>query len=266
MKKIFLFLVAMVYCVGSVEATGHKFMKCNGYDIVLDNDSKHKTITVFKGGQSVFEFSEGSEPIDGIEVANYCKANILGNGMPVVVVMTGSDGPYSWDACYILELGAKFRVMQKIEVYEGEIEFVPQDVDKSYKIIVEDATCVHFVPWPFPYEKVTLKFDGDKFVFDKEAMKRKISKEEFDKLIADLSIKLTNDISSYERKRIVADEVMHLIYSGNGNFAMQLIDIVWRKYYDFAEFKSGLLETLIYSPYIDGIKEINDGMLILPDK
>ena len=249
----------MVYCVGFVEATGHQSMKCNGYDIVWDNDSKHKTITVFKGGQSVFEFSEGSEPIDGIEVANYCKANILGNGVPVVVVMTGSDGPYSWDACYILELGAKFRVMQ--EVYD-RIEFVPQGLDEAYKILLTEIACTK----PVVFEKVTLKFDGDKFVFDKEAMKRKISKEEFDKLIADLSIKLTNDISSYERKRIVADEVMHLIYSGNGNFAMQLIDIVWSKYYDFAEFKSGLLETLIYSPYIDGIKEINDGALVLPDK
>lgn len=159
-------------------------------------------------------------------------------------------------------------MIQKIETHDSLPEFVPQGVNKPYKVKLQDRVFNYFYTSfsDSVAPEIMLTFNGNRFVLDTASMQHKIGEQEFKKLLAALDIKLTKDHNFVD----FLDQVTKLIYSGNADFAMQLIDDVLHKY-DFnkltaPKFRSDLLCKLKSSQYIDGIKEMNGQSLKLPSE
>ena len=259
------FFISLCYAM-PINASERESMECNGYNIVWDswhNEDGESTITIHKNKQNIFHFVDFN-----IAVADYCKMNFFGSKQPVIVMNTWSGGAHCCSTSYFLELGEKFRLIQKIETYDAFIKFLPQGANQPYKLETQDRVFNYFYT-SFASSvapDVILRLDGTQFVFDVEAMRRKVDKQEFKKLLSALNVKLDKDHDFID----FLDQVVKLIYSGNVDFAMRLIDDVLHKY-NFNKltaeiFKQDLLCKLKNSQYITGIQKMNGKRLKLPSE
>lgn len=233
-------------------------------DIPDEKNGDDSLFRIYKNKNLVFTLQEYGL---GLE-KNYCDIDFLGNGSPVFVLSSWSGGAHCCRTYYFIELNDTVRMLQKIEAWDSYIEFIPQQNGKPYRLSLLDVTFKNFHT-SFAYSvmpRVFLKFDGNRVVFDSEAMLHRINEDVFIKNLSELEAQWTGDqIEDFYK---FLDTVINLIYSGNADFGMKMIDAIFARHkfenLTAVRLKSDILCRIKNSEFANEIISLNKGFLKIP--
>lgn len=252
-------------------------------DVVEKHDEWR--VTISKEGKELFSVKERQAawaPFAG---------ELDGNDVPVlldlkgdqdfsyIILMTHSGGAHCCNTYYIFKLGEKLEY-QAIQNHPNEgVKFISQK-DVPYRAEASDETFLYFKNFCYANSarpSLMFIFRDECFVLDREAMKRDISEDNYRKMSKDNFDKIDECVKKNdcaELDRVLLDQILGLVYSGNAKRAWYAFDQLAKKYplflsgnsaekqvKNWAEAKEELINQLKKSPYYTDILAINDGVI-----
>lgn len=218
-----------------------------------------------------------------VSIAEYGKnLDLLGACKPkVLVLLADSGGAHCCNTYYFLELGTKLRQIQKIESGNSDIKFISQGFNKPYMLLLKDDVFAYFNA---SYANsimpdVWLKYEGEKFVFAQDIMRKKSSTADIKAML----LKIAPKNNKKPKLTTLLAPTINLIYSGNAQLAWEFIDAAYAKYKSFdnsvgyknskynkyltaAELKEQILCKLKDSKFYNDLKTINNHQLMIDKK
>jgi hypothetical protein len=158
-------------------------------------------------------------------------------------------------------MGDDFKQIEQIMSNNAQVAVEKKEGKNSaYRLVTYDDTFVDFYYESFAdyaMPKVVLRFNGERFEFDINEMKRAYTQKSFELFLNHL-LEALKDKRNYN---VFLNKILELIYSGNIDFAWKVIDVVLKDHdlfqVDEDDFKLKLLERLSMSVYYKDLKQIN---------
>jgi hypothetical protein len=213
-----------------------------------------------------------------------------GDGIPDLIVC--HDNGNAGNAYAVYSLGPKPKTLWKIDAWRSSAQFIDVDGDGKCEALARDTT---FYGWKAcnacsPMPLVVLKAVKSRLEMAPSLMKAKSpAKEQQRKMLADWVTACRTGETPGENSRfaqkgklrvfalspVVWGDMLHMMYSGNSKLAFSMLDQFWPSdaYTDSMEmgctcspvytskgrFVSMFLSQLRYSPYLEGLKKLNQG-------
>ena len=180
--------------------------------------------------------------------------DITGDGIPDLIISMWSGGAHCCYSTYIFSLGEQFNKIDEIEGYHDVFDFKDFNGDGIYELVGRDWV---FAYWRVPFASspaplVILEYKNGKYVLAHAFMK-KAPPEDIEK-----EIYLTKSEFDGEVPARLWSNMLDLIYTGNGQFALDFFNKAWpenRKGKE--EFMQSFKEQLAASKYWSEIKIMN---------
>lgn len=213
-----------------------------------------------------------------------------GDDIPDLIVC--HDNGNAGNAYAVYSLGPKLKTLWKIDAWRSTAQFMDIDGDGKCEVLARDTT---FYGWEAcnacsPMPLVILRAGKSKLEMAPSLMKASPpTKEQQRRMLADWASACRpgetlgensmfvqkGKLKVFELSPVVWGDMLHLIYSGNSTLAFSLLDQFWPNnvytdslemgrdctpvYTSRAGFLSMLLSQLSYSPYLEGLKKLNQG-------
>jgi len=266
----------------------------NDYSIQIKTDREYHTenegieLTIFKASKQVYfkAVEKGSSGIVGIfSLDDFLVKDITLSGTASVVIQHFTGGAHCCFNYEVLSLGKKnIRKIAQVDSSDYPIEIKDFDGNGTYELILQDMT---FSYWhaPFvssPAGQIILEYqDGlykpsTKLMKKKYTLKDKLLEESFEDIYKDLQeLKTFNIVDWIENNNKHGDDIykspyeyklpsrlwgvmLELLYTGNGELALEFLDRAWHKKIEGKEvFLKEFKKRLLTSPYISVVKEMN---------
>lgn len=214
-------------------------------------------IEIKKGNEVVFyEEDIGSHYYLGTDFLARRDAFLqLSAGYVDLVVSKWSGGAHCCYSMHIFRLGDEFKEINYIESGNSQSEFVDLDQDGVPEIrLADDFLAYVFSSFAFSATgEVVLKYNGESYVVSSDHMVKSpiaLSREEFLRIQAEFKENQGTDDLPHSFVQAVTD----LVYSGNKDQALQLIDQVWPghipgKQKFVAEYEEALADSKFYPSF-----------------
>jgi hypothetical protein len=186
------------------------------------DDGKKKCMTFSRNGRKVrSDCSENGSC--SIIMSPPAGKDINGDGIPNVIIECYSGGLHCCSQYAVFSLGKKLKLLAVLNGDHSHMEFKDIDGDGKYEVIGRDWA---FAYWPTsfagsPAPEVILRWNNGKYRLAENMMKKPPPGEK------ELQ-EMASGIEEGETYRILSAIMLKLIYTGNGNIALQYCDWFWQ--------------------------------------
>lgn len=189
--------------------------------------------------------------------------DITGNSKPDIILTEYTGGAHCCFVFHVYEIDAPGTLRELVTVdgrdggrfedFDGDTlpEFITEDWSLAYEL-----TCFACLRYP----TVILKFDGEAYVPAIELMRTPEPTESPSQVAR--RIYREQEESQLDPRDALFGEMLYRIYTGHADSAWQCFNVAWRpEMGDQVEARTRFLDVLRASPYIDALRQLNDGTL-----